>query len=167
MFDCELMFHGFANYMRDYELFVYQSVDPRSGLAARHLHFVFRFCPEADVRSTLDSGIWARSTDGQLLETHSVTMDSPGYVWGVRCQTLYPGATIIENSRRAQEWEDRLGIPFHEVQINANAHLITVVFADLSVEEVPAGYVPYRVEERGVAERYADGSKFPLRPSDE
>jgi hypothetical protein len=28
LFDKELLYHGFTNYMRDYELVVYQSVDP-------------------------------------------------------------------------------------------------------------------------------------------
>jgi hypothetical protein len=167
MFDCELLFHGFASYMRDYEMVVYQSVDPRSGLAPRHLRFVFRLCTEADVRSSVPPSVWVRSTDDQLLETHHVTSGSPGYVWGVRCQILYPGATIVETSRRAEVWADHLGVPFHEVLVDANAHLITLVFADLSVEDVSAGYAPYRVEEHGVAEGYADGSKLPLTPSDE
>jgi hypothetical protein len=167
MYDCGLMFHGFTDYMRDYKMVVYQSVDPRSGLTPRHLQFVFRFCTEADARSTVAPDVWRRSTDDQLLGTHHVTNDSAGYVWGVRCQILYPGPTIIENSHRAKMWEDQLGIPFHEVQIKGNAHLITLVFADLSVDVVSAGYAPYSVEEQGIAEEYADGSKRPLSPPEQ
>jgi hypothetical protein len=166
LFDSELVFHSYANYMRDYELVVYQSVDPRSGLAPRHLRNLFRLCTEADVRSTVLPAVWTRSTDDELLDSHHVTREAPGYVWGVRCQGLYPGATIVDGSARAQVWTNQLGIPFHEVQIEANAHAITLVFADLSVEEVGAGYGPYHVEIKGIAETYADGSKMPLRPSD-
>jgi hypothetical protein len=43
VFDNELLFHGFTNYMRDYELITYQSVDPHSGLSPRHLRLLFRF----------------------------------------------------------------------------------------------------------------------------
>jgi hypothetical protein len=131
MFDCELMFHGFANYMLDYQLNVLQSVDPRSGLAPRHLHFVVRICTEGDVRSTEDSNLWARSTGDQLLETHSVSLDSPGYVWGVRCQHLYSGG----DDHRGLTTSPGLGGP------TANANPIPLVFADLSVEEVSAGPV--------------------------
>jgi hypothetical protein len=167
MFDCELMFHGFTNYMRDYELVVYQSVDPRSGKTPRHFRFVFRLCTEIDVRSSVAPNVWARSTDDLLLDTNAVTMESTGYVWGVRCQNLYPGAAIVEVSDRARMWEKHLAVPFHEVQIQGNAHLISLVFADLSVEEVSTGYAPYIVDRQGIAEGYADRSKFPLRPSDE
>lgn len=167
MFDCELMFHGFTNYMRDYELVVYQSVDPRSGLLPRHQRFLFRFCTEVAVRSSVTPDVWTRSTADQLLETHHVTRDTPpGYAWGVQCQVLYPGATIIEGSERAQAWAEQVGIQFHEVRIEGNAHVIDLVFSDLSVEEVHAGYSPYEVEEDGAAEVYARGSKMWLSPPD-
>lgn len=166
MFDDELMFHGFTNYMRDYELVVYQSVDPRSGLLPRHLRFLFRFCTEVAIRSRLKPDVWTRSTDEGLLETHHVTMESHGYTWGVQCQELYPGATIVDHSETARKWEDQVGIPFHEVRIEGNAHVINLVFSDLLVEEVQAGYSPYEVEEDGVAEIYARGSKIPLDPPD-
>ena len=164
LFDNELVFHGCTNYMRDYELVVYQSVDPRSGLHPQHLRFLFRFCTEVAIRSSLTPDAWAESTDDALLVTHQVTRESRGFVWGVQCQVLYPGAKIIPISQRAQAWEEAVGIPFHEVRIEGNAHIIEIVFSELSVEEVHAGYSPYRVEEDGVAEAYARGSKKPLSP---
>ena len=85
-------------------------------------------------------------------------------MWGVQCQILYPGANIIVGSHRARTWEEAIGIPFHEVRIEGNAHLMDIVFSELSVEEVHAGYCPYRIEKDGVAEKYAAGSKMPLNP---
>ena len=44
--DKELLFHGFTPYMRDYEMVVYEPVDPgpKYGLVPRHLRFLFRYC---------------------------------------------------------------------------------------------------------------------------
>ncbi len=165
MFDNELMHHGFTSYMRDYELVVYQSVDPRSGLEPRHLRFLFRLCTEAAVRSAVPPHVWARSLDDHLLRTHTVTMETQGYVWGVRCQILYPGATVVEKSDIARAWEGDLGVPMHEVRIEGNSHTIHLVFSDLSVEALPPGWSPYQVEDDGVAERYARGSKIPFPPA--
>jgi hypothetical protein len=150
--------------MRDYELVVYQSVDPRSGLDPRHLRFLFRFCTEAAVRSSVRPDVWTRSTDEQLLATHHVTRETPGYAWGVQCQMLYPGGSIIQGSERAQSWAEQTGISFHQARIEANAHMIDLIFSDLTVDEVHDGYSPYRVEDDGVAEAYAAGSKKPLSP---
>jgi hypothetical protein len=167
LFDNELLHHGFTNYLRDYELVVYQSVDPnpKYGLVPRHLRLLFRFCTEADVRSTVRPDGWSESLDDSLLDTHSVTRDSHGYVWGIQCQVLYPGASIIEKSKRARNWERRVGIPFHEVLIEGNAQTISLVFSDVMIEEVGDGYTPYRVGATGVPERYASNTKIPFDPA--
>lgn len=166
MFDDELMFHGFTNYMRDYELVVYQSVDPNPayGLVPRHLRFLFRICTEVGVRSTVRPDVWTSSIDDRLLETHHVTMEDTGFVWGTQCQILYPGPKIIEDSVRAKWWADEVGVEFHEVLIEGNAHAISIVFSDLVVEEVRDGYTPYTVIHNGIAEQYAAGTHIPLPP---
>jgi hypothetical protein len=94
-------------------------------------------------------------------------MDSAGYVWGVRGQELYPGGTIIRESERATYWSEQVGVPFREVQIEANAHDIRLIFSDLSVDDLDPGYVPFAVDNGGVAERDAEGSRIPLSPADE
>lgn len=94
-----------------------------------------------------------------------MTQESPpGYVWGVECQVLYPGARLIENSERAEHWQDQTGLDFHEVVIEGNAHEISIVFSELRLEEVREGYIPYRVVHEGDAERYAAVTKMPLSP---
>lgn len=37
IFDQALIFHGFVDYMRDYDLYVYATADPRTGIAPEHL----------------------------------------------------------------------------------------------------------------------------------
>jgi hypothetical protein len=162
MFDNALLYHGFAPYMRDYEMVVYESTDPRSGIAPRYLQFVFRNCPEVHVRSSLRPEVWSRSTCDDLIEARHVTKDTRGYVWGVMSQDLYPGPHIVQDSARARQWTEQSGIRFHEVNIAANAHHINIVFSELSVQEIAIGYTPFKVGRNGVAEEYETGSKMPL-----
>lgn len=167
LFDRQLLFHGFTDYMRDYELFVYETVDPRSGHVPRHRRFLFRICPEVAVGSRVPPETWARSLGDDLVAASHVSMDSTGYIWGVRGQEIYPGASLVQGSERARTWTERVGIPFFEARIEANAHVISLVFSALSVEDVAAGHCPYCVSEDGVAERYAEGSTMPLPPSEQ
>lgn len=164
LFDCELIFHGFTPYMRDYEIVVYESVDPnpKYGLVPRHLRFLFRYCTEAAVRSRVTPDVWTRSLSDDLLVTRHVSRDSTGYVWGVEGQEIYPGATVVRGSERAAYWTDQVGIAFHEVQIEANAQTIALVFAEVIVEEVASGYAPFSVAAAGHAEADTSGSRQPL-----
>lgn len=168
MFDCELVHHSFTNYMRDYEFVIYQSCDPnpKYGLKPRHLRYLFRLCPEAKVTSRVRPDVWARSLDDSLLREHTVTMESKGYVWGVQTQMLYPGATVIEDSERANFWASELGVDFHEILVEANAQSISLVFSELRVDEVTDGYIPYQLHSQGVPETFGNASKIPLPPSD-
>lgn len=168
MYDCELVHHGFTNYMRDYEFVVYQSCDPnpKYGLSPRHLRFLFRLCPVAEVTSKVRPDVWARSLDDSLLSVHTVTRETKGCVWGVRTQCLYPGATVTDNSPRAEFWANALDVPFHEIVIEANAQSITLVFSDIQVDEVDDGYTPYQLHSEGVAETYGNATKIPLRTKD-
>lgn len=162
--DKELLFHGFTPYMRDYEMVVYEPVDPdpRYGLVPRHLRFLFRYCTEATVTSRVRPDVWIRSLGEDLLQVRHVSRGSTGYVWGVEAQELYPGATVVQGSERAAYWADQLGIAFHEVVVEANSQAIGLVFSEVTVAEVTAGYAPFIVAAAGHAETYAEGSRQPL-----
>ena len=165
--DRQLLFHGYTDYMRDYVLFVYETVDPRSGRVPRRRRFLFRICPEVEVRSRVSPETWAHSLGDDLVAASHVSMDSAGYTWGVRGQEMYPGASLVQGSERARTWTEHVGVPFFEARIEANAQVISLVFSDLSVEDIAAGYCPYCVSEDGAAERYAEGSTIPLPPSEQ
>ncbi|WP_230462284.1 hypothetical protein [Micromonospora sp. CP22] len=51
VFDQVLVYHGFTDYMRDYEVIVYATADPRSGIAPAYLRYLFHY--------------WSRRTAGQ------------------------------------------------------------------------------------------------------
>ncbi|GIG84508.1 YxiG-like protein [Planotetraspora kaengkrachanensis] len=58
---------------------------------------------------------------------------------------LYPGATVMAESTTADSWAAAIGIEFHEVRIQTNAHDLSLVFSGLDVSELPPGYTPFSV----------------------
>lgn len=147
IFDHALVHHAFTDYMRDYEVIVHTTADPRTGIAPAYLRYLFRHCVEAEVRTVLGPELWRRSWDDRFLGTGEDTEADgglDGYVWGVRWQCLYPGAEIVRDSARARRWAREAGNDFHEVRVSAGSHVLTLVFSDLQVTEVPEGYVPFR-----------------------
>ncbi|MGA4994964.1 hypothetical protein [Nonomuraea bangladeshensis] len=136
VFDQALLRHGFTNYMRDYQLVIHATADPRSGIAAATLRYLFRHCVQATCTTTVSADTWRASLDDRLT-TYETGVDLDGYVWGVNRQDLYPGATLITDSPTARNWAAAVGIDFHEVRIQANAHDLTLIFSDLQIEELP------------------------------
>jgi hypothetical protein len=138
LYDKELIFHGFTPYMRDYEMVVYEPVDPNPeyGLVPRHLRFLFRYCTEATVTSRARPAVCVRSLSDDLLKVRHVSRASTGYVWGVEAQELYPGVTVVKGSKGAARWADQLGIAFHEVLVEANSQAIGLVFSEATAAEI-------------------------------
>jgi hypothetical protein len=144
VFDQALVFHAFTPYMRDYELIVHATADPRTGIQPAHLRYLFKYCVEASTESTVADDTWRVSLDERLIE-YSAGVELDGFVWGVNWQPLHPGMTVVPGSPRAQRWSERLGLDFHEVRIESNAHVITLVFSELVVTELPLGWSPFVV----------------------
>jgi hypothetical protein len=148
VFDQAIVFHGFADYMRDYEVFVYATADPRTGIRPEHLRYRFMHCVRATVTSALSPEVWRRSLDERLVD-YAQGRDLDGYVWGVKWQELYPGMKLVPDSADAQRWSRELGLPFHEAIIRANGHNLSLVFSDLTVQTVDPGYAPFAVPDDG------------------
>lgn len=139
IFDDAVLFHGFTDYYRDYELVVYAGTHVTP---PRHLRYLFRYCVEAQVTTALSAEIWRRSLDERLINPETgAGLD--GHVWGVKWHCLYPGGRLVEGSTQAADWSEALGRPFHEVEIETNAHLLRLVFSDLEVTELTPGYAPF------------------------
>jgi hypothetical protein len=145
IFDQGLVFHGFTDYMRDYELIAYCTADPRTGIRPTHRRYLFKYCVQALIGTAVPEEVWADSLDEELVEPAVPTLDSTGYVWGVRWQMLYPGPKVVEDLEPARRWSAALAIDFHEVDIFTNGHNINLVFSDLQVTEVDEGYSPFTV----------------------
>ncbi|MFI6318318.1 hypothetical protein ACIBG8_12400 [Nonomuraea sp. NPDC050556] len=144
IFDFALVFHAYTDYMRDYEALIYIPITPTTTEPV-NLRYVFKYCVEAHVSTAVSPKTWQTSLDDSLLGDPEQAVD--GFVWGVRWQNLYPGAEIIVDSAKAREWSAALGIDFHEVRITTEAQVLSLVFSDLEVSEVPVGYAPFAVSE--------------------
>jgi hypothetical protein len=68
VFDQAIIFHGFADYMRDYEVFIYATAGPRTGIMPEHLRYRFKHCVRATVTTALTPQIWQRSLDERLID---------------------------------------------------------------------------------------------------
>lgn len=145
VFDEAVVFHGFADYMRDYAMIVHVHAPAGSGREPRWLRHVFKHCVSAQVQTTLTPQIWQRSLDERLTD-YATGADLDGYVWGVKWHCLYPGGRVQPNSIAAQHWSDAVGIDFHEIVIETNAHKLTLICSDLTVTEAAGGYTPFRID---------------------
>ncbi|MFG2601874.1 hypothetical protein [Streptomyces sp. NPDC048462] len=141
-FDHAVVHHGYTNYMRDYEVIVHATADPRTGIMPARLRYLFRYCVEARCETSVPAATWRVSLDDRLIDDETGA-DPDGYVWGVKWHGLYPGAGLLPESEATRRWSNAVGIDFHGVRIETNAHNLTLVFSDLQVTEVPVGYAPF------------------------
>ncbi|MBO0882379.1 MAG: hypothetical protein J2P17_19000 [Mycobacterium sp.] len=144
----QAMFHGFTDDLRDYDVFIHTTADPRTGIPQEHLRYRFTHCVRATVTTALTPETWQRSLDERLID-YAQGVDLDGYVWGVRWQQLYPGARLMPDSAEAAKWRAALGISFYEAEILTNGHNIGLVFSDLSVQRVEQGHTPFVVPDSG------------------
>ncbi|MFF1926519.1 hypothetical protein ACFVW8_38895 [Streptomyces sp. NPDC058221] len=142
-FDHAVVYHGYTNYLRDYEVIVYATADPSTGVPPAYLRYLFRYCVEARCETSVPAEIWRNSLDDRLLDPETAASDSGGYVWGVKWHCMYPGAELLPESEATRRWSTALGIDFREVRMETNAHNLTLLFSDLQVTEVPVGYTPF------------------------
>ncbi|MET9840388.1 hypothetical protein ABZZ01_21750 [Streptomyces virginiae] len=131
--------HGYTTYMRDYEVIINVWNGPES--PSTYVRYLFRYCVEARCETFLPMETWQASLDDRLLDRDNES--GPGeYVWGANYHELY-GAELRPKSEAASRWSKAVGIDFHEVHIETNAHDLTLLFSDLEVSEVPVGYAPF------------------------
>ncbi len=147
LIDQAIVYHGFADYMRDYELYVYCVFRPQPDVTAETVRLVFKNCVVANAETALTGDIWARSLDDQLLHWPEPD-DVDGYVWGVKWQHFENGVVVSE-SPAASGWSKSVGIRFHEVRIVTNGHNLRLVFSDLTSSVVEPGHSPFTVETAG------------------
>lgn len=148
VFDQAIVFHGFADYMRDYEVFIYATADPRTGIRPQYLRYRFTHCVRAVVTTALSPKVWNRSLDERLVD-YDRGRHLDGYVWGVKWQELYPGMRLVPDSAEARRWSRETGVPFYEAAIEANAQNLSLVFSDLTVQIVQPGWTPFAVPDGG------------------
>jgi hypothetical protein len=135
-------------YMRDYDIYIYATADPRTGIQPEHFRYRFKHCVMANATSAVRPEVWKRSLDERLID-YETGRDLDGYVWGVAWQILYPGFTLLQESPATMRWSDEFGMPFYEAKLETNGHDLRLVFADLTVETVAPGLAPFVVPAGG------------------
>jgi hypothetical protein len=91
---------GTPSYIRDYEIIVHVTADPRTGIPPVHLRYLFKYCVAVEVQTTVSPDTWRCSLDERLTD-REIGPDLDGFVWAVRWQPLYPGAEVVADSERA------------------------------------------------------------------
>ncbi len=123
IFDQALVFHCFADYMRDYLVYVHLTVDRTSGMQPATLLYRFVHCLQAEVVTQVRDELLRSSLDDWLIDDE-IGVDLDGFLWGVKWHCRYPGVELVDDSARASSWSARIGIDFHEATITTEAHSI-------------------------------------------
>jgi hypothetical protein len=132
-FDVAILSHGFAPFMRDYDLVVQSDGPARGTYRCRFTH-----CPEAHIITTLRDGIWRRSWNDVNIDYQQwlVTEEADGFVWGVCWSMAYPRLTYYEGSALAAQWSERFGQPMHEVTIETQVFRLQLIFHDVLIQKL-------------------------------
>ncbi|MCW8378778.1 YxiG-like protein [Streptomyces justiciae] len=136
--DSAVVHHGFTDYLRDYEVVVYVTAAPSTGIPPAHLRCLFRYCVEARCETSMVPWLWQKSLDDRLID-HETADGLDGWVWGVKWANLET-ARVLPESDAARRWAGELGIDFHAVRIETQVHDLSLVFSDLQITELPADW---------------------------
>jgi hypothetical protein len=129
-FDAAIRRHGFADYMRDYEIIVSGRYGPSRDDVHRY-HFVG--CVEARYTTALVPESFVRSLGDEFVYAgpdYPDKREPDGVIWGTRWSGAYPGLEYIDEGERAKHWTRVCGIPMHEIELTTEAFQLTLVFAD-------------------------------------
>lgn len=134
-----VVFHGFADFARDYDLVVV--LGDGDGELPRFRQYRFTCCVAAEVRSSLSPEAWRGSVASGIVGGEA---EPTAHASGMRRQDV-GSSTLVSGSSRARSVADVVGIDFHEVRIAAAIHTFTLVFSDVEVTVLPAGHTPFRL----------------------
>jgi hypothetical protein len=134
IYDGALYFHGFRDYMRDYEIVVANDFGgPSHGTHA----YLFRFCTEAHLVSMLPTEVWKASTDDRLLGSPGGMVTGPYELhWGIRFSMIQSEWEWVRSSERAQRWSEGTRRDFIEVAVQTNEFRLELTFAELAVTRI-------------------------------
>lgn len=128
-----ILSHGFADYMRDYEVLVaeYAGIE-----RARDRLYQFIGCVSAVVQTAIDAEVYVKS----LPTPQSESSMRPGdqgletrFSWGARFSTSQFGIDLITDDELV-EWQKILGIRMHKALIITEAFRIQLIFHDLDTK---------------------------------
>lgn len=132
-FDAAIIKHGFADYMRDYEIIVLGMYGPPWDDLHR---YQFVGCVEANVRTKVAPDAFRKSIGDDFVYSGPEFPDKPdpdGFIWGVRASSSL-GMVVVDDSALAATWSEKLNMKMTEVTIDTEAFHIQLVFSELRSE---------------------------------
>ena len=136
--DDEILRHGFAPHMRDYDVIaeIYSDILPRGIYLFR-----FKHCFHACCTTTLSDETLRESGDDINLDydAWNKSETASGFVWAVCSAALAdvkPGWNYVEDSEIAREYSLRLGKEMHEVRLKTHVYLLRLVCHDLEIRQL-------------------------------
>ena len=108
VFDDAVVFHGYVDYLRDYDLFIVVATSE----PVQCLRYRFVGCVQANTTSALGPSALPHLLDERLLEGEQAGQ-TEGYQ-GVKWQCLYPGMTLVPDSAEAARWSHDTGVTMVE-----------------------------------------------------
>jgi hypothetical protein len=104
VFDQAVVYHGFADFMRDYDLFIYTTADPQTGVRPQYLRYRFKYCVRASASTALPVEIGrAPSTNGSPTTTPVATSTvTCGACAGKTCTRAWGFGSIPKKPRRGR-----------------------------------------------------------------
>jgi hypothetical protein len=137
--DVGILHHGFAPHMRDYDV-LFEALWGKTKWADAKGTYRLRFthCPEATTVTTVSDAGWKQAWSDVFIDhAQWVAAGGPdGFVWGACWSTAYPGLSYVDDSVRARQWSERLGVPMHEVVLETEAFQLRVVFHEFLVTKL-------------------------------
>ena len=92
VFDQAVVFDGFVDYMRDYDVYIHATANPRTGIAPERFLYRFTHCVHSTVTAAVRRDVWPRSLGDQFTD-HKEWLRSgapQGFVLGVSGRATTP-----------------------------------------------------------------------------
>lgn len=142
--DSAIIAHGFAPYLRDYHVIIdVPAAKPDGSGSYVEGRYLYRFthCPQVRVDTVLDGEAWQRAWSDDFIDynTWERAGNPEGFVWGVNYADAYPGLRYVSKSVIAGEWANRVGRPMHEIAIETNTFVLSLICHDYDIERLAKG----------------------------
>ncbi len=137
--DVAILAHGFAPYMRDYDVLIETMWGFKEGEYTRGRYLCcFTHCPEAHLITMIRDENWLKSWSDTFIDyaTWEKSDEPGGFIWGVCWSNAYPGFSYVENSELAAKWSLRFQKEMHEATIETNVFTLQLIFHDFIIKKV-------------------------------
>ncbi len=143
IFDNWVITHGQTEYVRDYDIVIAVPAAKPDGSGSYiegHYRVRFTHSPLQRCETVLGDDTWRISWSDALTDFDSWRAAGvpAGFVWA-QGALAYPGPSLAEGSALAEEWSRRLEREMHELKLETNAYILSLLFHDLSLVQIAKG----------------------------